>query len=91
MRTAVAAAGFLGISAFTTLLSTWYLGLSWRWAVCLSLLSIPAVQILHALYLWNFVMLKDIRGPKSPSFLFGHMALMHLEECDSLWFKWEKE
>lgn len=46
--------------------------------------------IVKALYRWNFVMLKGLSGPKSPSLLFGHMAMFYLSECDSLYYEWEK-
>ncbi|GJJ12831.1 hypothetical protein Clacol_007076 [Clathrus columnatus] len=54
----------------------------WKWVTIGALwLSTSFIfYCLQAMYRWNFVMLKDLSGPPSPSFFLGHMEGIHLDE-----------
>lgn len=66
------------------------LPLYFRYALYFAIFCDTTFTMVKALYRWNFVMLKGLSGPNSPSLLFGHMAMFYLSECDSLYSEWEK-
>lgn len=43
-----------------------------------------------SLYLWNFVWLKDLAGPKNRNLIFGHMDIIFLAESNSFYHQWER-
>ena len=63
----------------------------WATNALLVLVAFFTFRVLRIFYLWNFVWLRGMPGPKSPSFFYGHIPKTLLSECNSLWHKWEEE
>ncbi|KAF9465678.1 cytochrome P450 [Collybia nuda] len=80
----------LGLQLWLTRLES-PLAIYLRYATYLAVFCRVTFPMISALYRWNFVMLKGLAGPKSPSLIYGHMANFYLNECDSLYYEWEKQ
>lgn len=54
------------------------------------LVAFVIARVVYTLYRWNFVMLRGLDGPRSKSFLYGHVGHIHLDECSTFWYNWER-